>query len=47
MTPFQVRRERFSEVFLLYDRLRKYKPKEIDNKSKKNFIPITDYKKGG
>ena len=49
ISPFQLRRERFSEFLLLSKRLQKVSSKEssTDNKKgkNKNFIPVTDYKK--
>jgi hypothetical protein len=54
MSPFQLRRERFSEFCLLVSRINKLKGKDeqtqAEPQKKKNFIPVTDYKpikKGG
>jgi hypothetical protein len=52
ISPFEIRRERFSEFCLLVKRLKKQgENKEnklttqtTDGKKKRNFIPVTDYK---
>lgn len=51
MSPFELRRERFSEFCLLVKRLKKYqatdkaRPISKDgNGKKKTYIPVTDYK---
>lgn len=54
VSPFQVRRERFSEVCLLVKNLEKFneskkgtaKTTTADGKKKK-YLPVTDYKGGG
>ena len=49
LSPFQIRRERFSEFCLLVQRLRTHdktetvKPKTKDGKEKR-YIPVTDYR---
>ena len=52
LSPFEIRKQRFSEFCVLVKRLLKYdmkqkeKPKTKDGKEQ-NFIPVMDYKKGG
>lgn len=52
MSPFELRRERLSEVCLLLRRLYNYKPRNTPRgnskeKPRKNFIKVLDYKKDG
>ena len=50
MSPFEIRRERFSEFCLLVKRLYKHNEKEQQNPTpkkngkQKQYIPVTDYK---
>jgi hypothetical protein len=49
LSPFQIRRERFSEFCLLVKRLRTHDKTEIQkpktkNGKEKRVIPVTDYK---
>ena len=46
MSPFQLRRERFSEFCLLVKRLKKSNEKKQNpkEKPKQKFIPVTDFK---
>lgn len=50
MTPFQIRRERFSEFCLmlrrlyLHDQKQEKTPKQNTDGKEKNFVKVTDYK---